>query len=269
MPGVPAPEYIQARRVLLDALEVLTAHLPGLTLVGAQAVYLHTGGAAIAVPEYTTDADMAVAPDLIAASPLLADALTGAGFQRAADPGRWISPDGVFLDLLVPESLAGPGRRGADLGDHGRLAARRAHGLEAALVDREPRTIAALDPGDPRAIEIWVAGPAALLVAKTIKIHERTGTTGRAVDKDALDILRLLRAVPTANLEARIHRLLSDEISSATTGEAIAAFRGLFGGTDSEGTMMAIRAASPLEDPDVVAASSVALASDLLAIVER
>lgn len=108
MPGVPAPEYVQARRVLLDALEVLTAHLPGLTLVGAQAVYLHTGGAAIAVPEYTTDADMAVAPDLIAASPLLADALTGAGFQRATDPGRWISPDGVYLDLLVPESLAGP-----------------------------------------------------------------------------------------------------------------------------------------------------------------
>ena len=269
MAGVPAPEYIQARRVLLDALDVLTAHLPGLTLVGAQAVYLHTGGAAIAVPEYTTDADMAVAPDLIAESPLLVDALTAAGFHQALDPGRWMSPDGVYLDLLVPDSLAGPGRRGADLGVHGRLAARRAHGLEAALVDRESTSIAALDPGDPRAFEVWVAGPAALIVAKTIKIDERTGTTGRAVDKDALDILRLLRAIPTADLEAGMNRLLSDGISSATAAEAIEAFGGLFASRDSEGTIMAVRAASPLEDPDVVAASIVALATDLLGRLPR
>lgn len=264
MNGVPATEYIQARRVLLDALEVLTAHTPGLTLVGAQAVYLHTGGAAIAVPEYTTDADMAVAPDLIAESPLMVDALTTAGFQQTPDPGRWMSRDGIYLDLLVPESLAGPGRRGADLGVHGRLAARRAHGLEAALVDREITTVAALDDRDTRALDVWVAGPAALLVAKTIKIHERTGTTGRAVDKDALDILRLLRAVPTADLQAGMDRLLSNEISSETTREAIEAFGGLFASEDSEGTIMAVRAASPLEDPDVVAASIVALANDLL-----
>ena len=269
MPGAPAPEYIQARRVLLDALDVLTAHLPGLTLVGAQAVYLHTGSAAIAVPEYTTDADMAVAPDLIAESPLMVDALTTAGFQQASDPGRWISPDGIYLDLLVPESLAGPGRRGANLGVHGRQAARRAHGLEAALIDRKSTTITALDPGDPRSFEVWVAGPAALLVAKTIKISERTGTTGRAVDKDALDIMRLLRAVTTADLVTGIDRLLSDEHSAATTREAIEAFGGLFSSTDSEGTLMAVRAASPLEDAEVIAASIVALATDLLGRLPR
>lgn len=269
MHGVPAPEYIQARRVLLDALDVLAAHLPGLTLVGAQAVYLHTGGAAIAVPEYTTDADLAVAPDLIAESPLLVDALTAAGFRQARDPGQWMSPDGVYLDLLVPESLAGRGRRGADLGVHGRLAARRAHGLEAALVDRESMSIAALDPGDPRAVRIWVAGPAALIVAKTIKIQERTGTEGRAVDKDALDVLRLLRVVPTADLGEGMDHLRSDAISSATTEEALDAFGGLFASRDSKGTIMAARAASPLEDPDVVAASVVALATDLIGRLAR
>ena len=40
-----APEYVAARRVLLDALEALTDHLPSLILVGAQAVYHHTGDA--------------------------------------------------------------------------------------------------------------------------------------------------------------------------------------------------------------------------------
>ena len=124
MHGAPAPEYVQARRVLFDALEVLDAHLPGLVLVGAQAVYLHTGAATIAVPDYTTDAGMAVAPEPIADRPLMGDALNEAGFRPGSDPGRWISPEGVYLDLLVPESLAGPGRRGADLGVHGRRTAR-------------------------------------------------------------------------------------------------------------------------------------------------
>ncbi len=40
-----APEYVAARRVLLDALEALKDHLPSLpSWCGAQAVYHHTGG---------------------------------------------------------------------------------------------------------------------------------------------------------------------------------------------------------------------------------
>jgi hypothetical protein len=129
--------------------------------------------------------------------------------------------------------------------------------------------IAALDPADPRTFEVWVAGPAALLVAKTIKISERTRTTGRAIDKDALDVLRLLRAVPTADLEAGMDRLLNNELSSATTREAIETVVALFASAKSEGTIMAVRAATPLEDPDVVAASMVALTSDLLGRLRR
>ena len=54
-----APEYVAARRVLLDALEALD-HLPSLILVGAQAVYHHTGDADLNVPLMTTDADLAI-----------------------------------------------------------------------------------------------------------------------------------------------------------------------------------------------------------------
>jgi len=40
---MPAPEYVAARRILLDALDALHDHIDSLILVGAQAVYLHTG----------------------------------------------------------------------------------------------------------------------------------------------------------------------------------------------------------------------------------
>ena len=55
-----APEYVAARRVLLDALEAMTDHLPSLILVGAQAVHHHTGKTDLNVPLMTTDADLAI-----------------------------------------------------------------------------------------------------------------------------------------------------------------------------------------------------------------
>lgn len=75
MSGVPDPEYVLARRVLLDALDALGPHRGSFILVGAQAVYLHTGKAQIAVPEYTTDADLAIDPRLLQPHPLLAAVL--------------------------------------------------------------------------------------------------------------------------------------------------------------------------------------------------
>ena len=49
---------------------------------------------------------------------------------------------------MVAEALAGPGTRGARLGAHGKRAARRAKGLEGALVDRERSVVTALDRSD-------------------------------------------------------------------------------------------------------------------------
>ena len=66
----------------------------------------------------------------------------------------------------MPTAAAAPGgRRGARLGQHGRQAARKITGLEAVLFDHDAMAIAALDPGDGRAVTAKVAGIAADRVA--------------------------------------------------------------------------------------------------------
>lgn len=104
--------YVRARAALLDATEALGPHLDAVVLVGAQAVYLHTGDADLAVAEYTTDADFAISPIQLAATPLLNHLLKDAGFTPREHPGGWLSREGVYVDLMVPEALAGPGTRG-------------------------------------------------------------------------------------------------------------------------------------------------------------
>ena len=75
-----APEYVMARRVLLDALEALGEHLPSLILVGAQAVYFHAGDTPINVPIFTTDADIAIDVGLLTSEPEIGGRLRRAGF---------------------------------------------------------------------------------------------------------------------------------------------------------------------------------------------
>jgi hypothetical protein len=120
---VPDELYVRARAALLDAVAALGPHLEAIVLVGAQAIYIHSGDADLAVAEYTTDAD-----DL-ADEPLLAELLEAANFTSGHDVGRWLSPTGIFVDLMAPEALAGPGARGARLGPHGKRTARRARGV--------------------------------------------------------------------------------------------------------------------------------------------
>ena len=79
MTAIPPHEYILARSVLLDALQALGPHLDAVVLVGAQAVYLHTGDAELIVVPTTTDADLALFPARLLDEPLLEDALRGAG----------------------------------------------------------------------------------------------------------------------------------------------------------------------------------------------
>jgi len=60
MRGDPEALYALARRTLIDALELLEAHRDAVILVGAQAIYLHTGEADVAVAPTTKDADLAL-----------------------------------------------------------------------------------------------------------------------------------------------------------------------------------------------------------------
>lgn len=263
MPGVIDPLYVRARAGLLNAADALGTHLDAVVLVGAQAIYMHTGDADLAVAEYTTDADFAISPMDLAAEPLLDDLLKDAGFMPREQPGGWLSPEGIYIDLMVPEALAGPGSRGARLGPHGKRAARRAKGLEGALVDRDKHAIASLDKADRRQVRMWVAGPAALIVAKIHKISERVDAHDRVRDKDALDVLRLLRAIDTEVLSGRLRYLLADDLTRLVTDKAVELLPDLFGTPGRVGTQMAVRAAGAGEDPATIAGSMTALVEDL------
>jgi hypothetical protein len=271
VPGAPDPEYVLARRALLDALQALGEQRRAVVLVGAQAIYLHTGNADLAVAPYTTDGDVAIDPSRLRDDPKLAEALSGAGFSAdTRQVGTWIMsrPLGgraveVKIDLMVPEAVGGPGRRGARLGPHGNRAARKARGREATLVDQQQRAIESLEVDD-RAFEVAIAGPAALLVAKLHKIAERVDTPGRREDKDALDILRLLQAVATDVIADGVRVLLDEEISADVTEEALSFLRYPFSEPSRPGCQMAARAAAPLEPEDTIAESCTFLTQDLL-----
>jgi len=269
MPGAADPAYIAARRALLDVLDALEAHRDAIVVVGAQAIYIHTGEAEFSVAEFTTDADIAIDPAKLQDEPRIEEALEARGFARdPRQPGIWRAPGNVQVDLLVPEALGGGGRRGARLGSHGNHVARKARGLEAALVDNAPVVLSALDKDDPRRIEARVAGPGALLVAKLHKISDRTDDADRLVAKDALDVFRILRAEQTETLNALLGRLLTTDVSRDVTGKAIGYLETLFGTPEAEGCRMAAGALEPIEDPEEIKEACAALARDLLSALE-
>lgn len=265
--------FAAARSALLDALEALSAQREAIVVIGAQAIYLHTGGAAVALAEMTKDSDLMLDPAALLDEPLIEDAMRRAGFSLDAahpQPGAWRNGAGVPVDLMVPEALAGPaarsGRsRSARVPPHGRKAARRAVGLEGVVVDREPMLVSALAAADERAYVVNVAGPPSLLVAKLHKLAERVEQPDRLNAKDAHDIYRLLTAIETAPLTSGLGRLLTHPFSRAATASALDHLEALFAaGPDAPGSSLAGSAEELLGSPDVVAATCAALAGDLL-----
>ncbi len=267
--------YVMARRVLLDALVALSDHRDAIVLVGAQAVYLRVGDADLAVTPFTTDGDLVIDPAVLAEIPPLERSLLEAGFfPKAKDSvGVWLTTRktseqieaNIAVDLLVPTSVSpGTGRRAARLPGHDARAARIVHGLEGALIDADVMRLRALDAIDTRTADVRVAGPAALLVAKVHKIDDRKGSD-RASDKDALDVLRLLRGTETGALADRWAKLLGDKRSEAAAQRGRELLEAQFAGRQSVGVQMAIRSAGPLGDADELSALSAALVGDLLA----
>ncbi|MFK4788814.1 hypothetical protein [Microbacterium sp. ZW T5_56] len=263
-----APEYVAARRVLLDALTALEPHLDSLVLVGAQAVYHHTGDADFIVPLLTTDADLAVDAALLDDAPEVGSLLRAAGFTPGPNPGHWVDATDIAVDIMVVPHQSGtmrPSARGARLPPHEKLTARIAPGLEAALVDNTTVAIAALDPQDLRRFDLRVAGPAALLTAKAIKIGERLGQAERQPDrlkeKDALDAFRIFQAVETAALVAgfALHRI--DSYAHDASAQAIELYHEHASTPEGHIAQLAARAAGG--DP-VIAASFAVLVQGLL-----
>ena len=147
-PAGGADVLVQARGALLDALQALAEHRDAVVVIGAQAIYLHTGAATVALAEATKDSDLVLDPRDLRDHPRIENAMASAGFIRdpaPGHPGAWLSPGGIPVDLMVPEALSGePSRRSARIPPHAKGAARRATGLEAAVVDHAPKVIASL-----------------------------------------------------------------------------------------------------------------------------
>jgi hypothetical protein len=274
------PRYVAARRVLLDALTALAPHGDAVILAGAQAVYLHTGTADLAVAPYTTDGDLVLDPRHLGDAPELEAGMTAAGFYLQPQLGGHIEP-GIWLakawaageeilipvDLIVPEGAAsGGGRRAARLGAHGNRAARRAVGLEAALVDHSTMTIAALDPADNCSLQAKVAGPAALFVAKAHKLHDRTESPrpNRLDDKDAADVVRLMQTTNPDEVAGTLNALGDDVIAGVPSKNALIYIEELFGRRGALGIEMAARALRGAMPEDRVQALCAAYVAALL-----
>ncbi len=261
--------------MLIDALVTLAPHGKAIIVVGAQAVYLRIGlnDVAIAIAPYTTDGDLALDPSLLGDEPELEASMQDAGFHLSS-PGSWETVERVgdedvviSVDLMAPEAAStGEGTRGARLGVHGKRAARRAVGLEAALVDHGPMTITALDPLDTREVAVEVAGVAALLVAKAHKIHDRVvaGKFDRISDKDASDVYRIMQTTRPAAIKATLHELLSDPVAGQVTDQALSYMKELFGRRSGEGVVMAQRALRLAIDEAQIATLSVAFTEQIL-----
>lgn len=106
----------KARTALLDALDALGPLREAVILIGAQAIYLHTADAPVAMAAFTVDADIQLDTRKLAGEPLIENAMRDAGFSLNAtsnQPGAWVSEGGIPVDLMVAASQAGGGNRRA------------------------------------------------------------------------------------------------------------------------------------------------------------
>ena len=246
-------EYVEARRVLLNALDALRPHQNAIVLIGAQAVYLRTVGRLPTYQPFTTDADLVVDPSKLLATHPLDQSMRDAGFLLTDEPGIWearfkrtgfVDEIVVPVDLIVPDKVASrAGRRSARLpGDLGKNTARKCIGVEGALVDFGSIEIASLELIDARSIIVNVAGEAALLVAKLHKLGDRLNEPKRLEAKDVGDIYRLFDAVAPDEMGARLKVLLADERSATTTLTALKYAEVLFGTPSGIGVRLGVEA---------------------------
>jgi hypothetical protein len=269
--------YVVARRVLLDALVALQEHRDGVILIGAQAVYIHAADAHLGVAAYTSDGDLALDPVNLSQHPLIEAAMASAGFSLNLrnDPGRWLkqqivgsTPTNITVDLLVPESLSEGGRRSAKIPPHAPHAFLRVSGIEAAIVDNSVFTLTSLEPQtDSRTVEVRVAGVAALLLSKAIKIRQRLDESAtrpdRLQDKDASDVIALMMTSDVDKVTATFGELLRNARIREVARAGLGHFHQLFGASRTPGVEMAIRALSGIQEPSTITALATAFTAQI------
>lgn len=247
---------VAARRVLLDALTALRDHRDALTVVGAQAVYLRTERSTIRSAAFTSDGDISIDPEALGDMPLLEEAMTAAGFSlKEHQSGLWQRPERVGdttveveVDLLIPHLLAPQPnkKRRTELPPHNEWATKKVPGLETAAVDRSLMTIDSLTSTDARRIEAYVAGPAALLIAKAFKLHDRNQQAATRPDrlsaKDAGDVYRIMTTISPQDVASAFATLKADPRVSEVAEEGISHLRMLFGAPATPGTNLAVQA---------------------------
>ncbi len=241
--------YGVARRVLLDAADALAGHLDAMILVGAQAVYLRSADAGLSIAVFTADADL--------------------GIDRFSQVIVGGTPQSIPVDLLVPGRFAGtaPRRRSVNIPPHDKMSARKVDGLELVTVDNDPMVVQSIEPEDDRSVRMKVAGPAALLVAKAYKIRDRAAdpNPSRAADKDAGDVMRLMRTCDATKVAATFSDLIrhDDPRIADTARTGIALLVDQFGRVRGPGVALAQRSLAGALPPDTIAGLATAFVRQL------
>jgi hypothetical protein len=268
-------DYVRARRTLIATLRHLDIYRKdAIVVVGAQAVYLRTQTATLPFAPFTLDSDLAIDPRVLEREPPIRHTLARLGYtRRDGQPGLYWAPesngeDGAQVDVLVPEEFAsGHSRRDANLPGDNAGAARRTPGLEPALYDRDILRIAELDDACS-GIEAFVAGPAAMIVAKARKVFERDSAAPHRVKaKDVTDVFALLRAHEPDDLARRFERLARAPEIHDSLALGLAAVRAVFGGV--RGHALFLQALEESDERAELLESYGILTDELIAVVNE
>lgn len=214
----------RSRRLLIETILALGEHAKAVTVVGAHAVHVWVQKKWGPVDmESTRDGDLALNPVLIAQDPQIMDLLAEIGLEQARPerPGIYglVSERGLTweqrttVDLLVPETYAGSTGRSARIPGQ-KNATTRAYGLELAIHDRALTKISTSDSEPELTVDVNVAGPAALLIAKAHKVSDRLADVVKRPDrlrpKDSGDIALLMMVTDGSEIAATMQKHLSE-----------------------------------------------------------
>ena len=244
-PGIPRQPRMEdarygaerSRRLLITTIIALGPYAEALTIAGAHAVHVWVQKKWGPIDmESTRDGDLVIDPVFVAEDPKILDLMASIGLEPAREERPEIygysSERGLpweqrtTVDLLVPEGYAGKKGRTARIAGQDK-ATTRAYGLELAVHDRVLTEISTIDAEPTISAKAYVAGPAALLIAKAHKVHERLAEVDRRPDrlrpKDSGDIALLMmvtdgvEVAETMMFHARAHAEIRNVVNEGAS----------------------------------------------------